>query len=168
MHSFPPPSLSSPAPGVCILYMPRASPHMGTKGAENHSLHQQHSPCQEPRESETRRKHWAPEGGERRNGGHSSFHANLSQLRVRFPSIHSSIFTSTNLLVASLLLIVWDLKFTESWLQHPARKRNCKLNLSHPKTLNPPTPLQEIRDIFYIRISQSWHYTDIWGWMILS
>lgn len=148
----PPPltSLSSSAPGVCVLFVPKASPGRRTKGAEHHSLHQQHSPRQEPRESETRFKNWAPEG-ERRNGGHSSFHANLFQLWVRFPSTYSSIFTSANLLVASLLLIVWDLKFTESWLQHPARKKNCKLNVSHPKTLNPPTPLQEIRDIFYMQ-----------------
>lgn len=152
---FPLTPLSSSAPGVCVLSVPKASPATD-EGAENQSLHQQH--CQEPGESETRFENWAPEGEERRNGGHSSFHANLFQLRVRFPSIYLSIFTSTNLLVASLLLIVWDLKFTESWLQHPARKRNCKLNLSHPQTLNPPTLLQEIHDIFYIRISQSWHY----------
>lgn len=100
------------------------------------------------RRSEARSENWATEGEGRRKKGRGSFHSNIFQLRLRFPSIHSSIFTSTNLLVASLWLIVWDLKFTESWLRHPARKRNCKFNVSHPKTLNPPTPLQEIRDIF--------------------
>ena len=106
MNALPLTSLSSSSPGVCGLYAPKVSHGIGTKGAENHSLHRQHLPCQEPRESESRFKNWAPEGGERRNGGHSSFHASLLQLWVRFPSIYLSIFTSTNQLVATLLLIV--------------------------------------------------------------
>ena len=37
---------------------------------QNHCLFQQYSPCQEPKESETRFKNWATEGeGERKEGG---------------------------------------------------------------------------------------------------
>ena len=124
---------SSP-PSLLQAYLSQGSPRHARgqpwvwrlKKQHNHCLHQQYSPCQEPRESETRFKNWATEGEGERKEGCSSFHSNIFQLQLRLPSIYSSIFTSTNLSVASLLLIVWDLKFRESWLRHPARKRNCK------------------------------------------
>lgn len=162
----PLPSLSESAPGSVSCSWARPAPRGGRRGGGNEGnrgLRDQgnREPQSTPaaptapgaQRSEARSENRAAEGEGRRKKGRGSFHSNIFQLRLRFPSIHSSIFTSTNLSVASLLLIVWDLKFTESWLRHPARKRNCKFNLSHPKTLNPPTPLQEICDIFYIRIS---------------
>lgn len=145
-------------PRLCLLLMHKASPGCGDEGNREPRSTPAAPTTPGAQRSETRFKNWATEGEGRRRKGRSSFHSNIFQLRLRFPPIYSSIFTSTNLAVASLLLIVWDLKFTESWLRHPARKRNCKFNLSHPKTRNPPTPLQEICDTFYIRTSQSQLY----------
>lgn len=124
----------------------------------------------EPKESATRFENWATEGEAGGRGGRSSFHSNSFQLGLRLPSLYLSIFTSTNLSAASLSLVVWDLKFTESWLRHPASKRNCKLNLSHPQTLNPPTYLQKTHDTAYIRISRPRQYRRLgldasyWWW----